>query len=107
MNNFLVVLIIISLLEIFILIMEYYIYVFMETRGEQFYFEVRNPSRRSYTRQELLHFFDKGVSSKPASANHGLGLFYLKSMIDKYDGTVGCECVSFDETFWTVFKFQI
>ena len=84
-----------------------YIYVFMETRGEQFYFEVRNPSRRSYTRQELLHFFDKGVSSKPASANHGLGLFYLKSMIDKYDGTVGCECVSFDETFWTVFKFQI
>jgi sensor histidine kinase regulating citrate/malate metabolism len=84
-----------------------FIYVFMESTDGTMKFEVRNPSAVYYAHGELLNFFNKGVSTKSPETNHGIGLYYLKKMIDKYNGTIGADCVCYNNEIWTVFKFQV
>jgi hypothetical protein len=84
-----------------------FIYVHIESKDGLLHFEVRNPSSINYSKDDLLSFFGKGYSTKFSGQNQGLGLYYLKNMIDKYDGMVGCECIEYNDEIWVVFKIII
>ncbi len=75
------------------------------------HFEVRNPCNRYYSPQEIKQFFTKKYSTKPAKTNnetpHGYGLYYLSSQIAKSKGSLGAECMPFENINWMIFSLDI
>lgn len=88
------------------------IYVHLSSDNGRTRFEVRNPSAVHYSVSEINSFFRKDYStkkdrSKEDGLNHGLGLHHLLKEVQKYDGTIGADCILFHEVEWVVFCLTI
>ena len=84
-----------------------FIYVNMKNDNGRLSFEVRNPSYKLYSNDELMSFYKKGYSTKSKEKNSGLGLYYLKNQVNKYDGFTGSECITYNDEIWVVFKLIV
>ncbi len=82
-----------------------YIYVSIDCKDGAIVFEVRNSSPIFYTKDELQNFFKKEYSTKSPCANSGLGLFYFKRTIERYQGAFGYDCITYNNHIWIVMKF--
>ena len=88
------------------------IYVHLSSNDGRTRFEVRNPSAVHYSANEINKFFRKDYStkkdrSKEDGLTHGLGLHHLLKEVQKYDGTIGADCILFHEVEWVVFCLTI
>lgn len=88
------------------------IYVHLSSDNGRTRFEVRNPSAVHYSAREINNFFRKDYStkkdrSKEDGLTHGLGLHHLLKEVQKYDGTIGADCILFHEVEWVVFCLTI
>lgn len=80
--------------------------------NDQFDFVVRNPVKHLYSKNELSTFFKKGFSTKenkkqPSSTPHGYGLYYVHKQIKKHNGSIGYDCIEFENKFWIEIRFRV
>lgn len=74
--------------------------------------EVRNPVKQFFNQQDILKFFQKHYSTKTYNNRedhplHGLGLYNLKNGIKKYHGTIGADCICYENRFFMIFEIRV
>lgn len=84
------------------------IYVLLSS-DEKTKIEIRNQVDRRISPEELSSFFKQGYSTKNKSDSkkHGLGLYYLKKQIRKYNGNVTVNCSNFNDKNWVCIQVEI
>lgn len=88
------------------------IHVHISSENGTLQFEIRNPSDKLFTPQDIKQWFEKGYSTKHKELktdglSHGLGLHFLHSQMKKYNGVIGAECITFSDKNWVIFKMII
>ena len=84
------------------------IYILLSS-DEKTKIEIRNQVDRKVSPEELSSFFKQGYSTKNKSDSkkHGLGLYYLKKQIHKYNGNVTVNCSNFNDKNWVCIQVEI
>ena len=84
------------------------IYILLSS-DEKTKIEIRNQVDRKVSPEELSSFFKQGYSTKNKSDSkkHGLGLYYLKKQIHKYNGNVTVNCSNFNDKNWVCIQIEI
>lgn len=87
-----------------------HIYVRITCSDGNLYYEVRNPSRRKYSYEEIALFFKKGYTTKKNSSKHslsivphGYGLYAALQNVTKQGGSICCDSVEKDGSYFTCF----
>ena len=85
------------------------IYVHISSEKGQLHFEIRNPVTQPLSTATLSQFFQKGFSTKhnKTSFERGLGLYYLSNEIALYNGSIGVDCVKYQDCYWIIFELNI
>ncbi|MDD6071235.1 MAG: GHKL domain-containing protein [Clostridiales bacterium] len=85
------------------------IYIRISSTNQQIHFEIRNPIKQPLSTTALSQFFQKGFSTKhnKDNASHGLGLYYLSNEIALYNGSVGVDCIEYQDCYWVIFELNI
>ncbi|MBQ9984169.1 MAG: GHKL domain-containing protein [Lachnospiraceae bacterium] len=88
------------------------IYIHLSCTNEHINFEIRNPVDRFYSPQEIALFFKKGYTTKSNIEKtdcvpHGIGLYNLMKHVNEKKGTVGADCVTYNEKHWIIFRLLI
>lgn len=87
------------------------IYIRLSSDGKHTQFEIRNPVPKHYTNDEIHCFFQQKYTTKNKPSDgeklHGYGLYYLQSIIIKYKGCVGTDCIQHDSQYWILFRINI
>ena len=88
------------------------IYIHISSENGMVQFEIRNPVDKRYTPQDIQMFFKKNYSTKSDTPKdditpHGFGLFNLVNNITKWNGTIGADCVEYNNKFWIIFTLDI
>ena len=88
------------------------VYIHMLSENGHLHFSIRNPSKISYSPEEVNQFFHKGFttkkdSSKESFKKHGYGLYHLLSNVRKQHGTICADCIFYDDIYWIVFELEI
>ncbi len=88
------------------------IYIYLSCTNEQVTFEVRNPIDRFYAPEEISLFFKKDYTTKESIVKldcvpHGIGLYNLIKHVTKINGTIGADCITYNEKHWIVFRLVV
>lgn len=85
------------------------IYIQMQSEGGILHFEVRNQVASIIDASEITRFFQKRYSTKNRSEqqSHGMGLHYLSKQLQKNNGVLGADCITYNNKNWIVFFFEI
>lgn len=85
------------------------IYVRIYSEKGQLHFEIRNPVTQPFSPATLSQFFQKGFSTKHNKKNseHGFGLYYLSNKIASYNGSIGVDCVTYQNCHWIIFELDV
>ena len=88
------------------------IYIHLSSGNGMVQFEIRNPVDRRYTSQEIQAFFKKNYTTKEELLKeditpHGFGLFSLVNSLPKWNGTIGADCVEYNNKFWIIFTLEV
>lgn len=88
------------------------IYIHISSENGMVQYEIRNPVDKRYTSQDIQMFFKKNYSTKSDIQKedlipHGFGLFNLVNNVTKWNGTIGADCVEYNNKFWIIFTLDI
>lgn len=86
------------------------IYVNIKSDNKYTEIEIRNAVLKYYSHEETNKFFTYGYSSKntATTASHGMGLYYLKKEILKYnDSDLYVDCLEHEGRYWIIFKIKL
>lgn len=88
------------------------VYIRLSSHDGTVQLEVRNPVGQLYSQQDIRKFFQKHYSTKTDHSRedrlpHGLGLYSLKNGIKKYHGTIGADCICYEEHFFMIFEIKV
>lgn len=85
------------------------IYIRISSEKGQLHFEIRNPVTQPLSTAALSQFFQKGFSTKhnKVSCERGLGLYYLSNEIALYNGSIGVDCIEYEDCYWIIFELDI
>ena len=102
------------------------IYALLDSKEGSVRYEIRNPVPAMISPEEIGNFFKRGYStkqtqadfdaaskrtdsaaSKQADGRRGLGLYYLQTNVTKAGGSIGADCVCYDETYYMIFRLMM
>jgi len=73
----------------------------------QVYFSVINTVDRFYSKAEMTNFLKNGYTTKTDNPSHGYGLCYVHKNLKKYNGTIGFDCIEYDNKYWIKFEIKV
>ena len=82
-----------------------HIYVSIYDENDKTVIEVRNKVEKHYSPTEISTFFKASYSTKHNNkkedgSSHGMGLYYLHTQLDKLNGKVIADCITFNNEYW-------
>lgn len=99
------------------------IYALLDSKEGSVRYEIRNPVPAMISPEEIGNFFKRGYSTKQTQASsdatskradsaaygqaddkRGLGLYYLQTNITKAGGSVGADCVCYEDSYFIIFR---
>ena len=99
------------------------IYALLDSKEGSVQYEIRNPVPAMISPEEIGNFFKRGYSTKQTQASsdatskradsaaygqaddkRGLGLYYLQTNITKAGGSVGADCVCYEDSYFIIFR---
>ena len=102
------------------------VYALLDSKDGAVRYEIRNPVPAMISPEEIGNFFKRGYStkqtqsgsdaasgradsaaSKQAGDKRGLGLYYLQTNITKSGGSVGADCVCYEDSYFIIFRLTL
>lgn len=88
------------------------IYVHLSSSDGIVALEIRNPVKQFYPPQDIAKFFQKNYSTKKSNVKndivpHGIGLFNLMKEVTKLKGTIGADCIEYNDKYWIIFRLKV
>ena len=102
------------------------VYALLDSKDGAVRYEIRNPVPAMISPEEIGNFFKRGYStkqtqsgsdtaskqadsaaSKQADDKRGLGLYYLQTNITKAGGSVGADCVCYEDSYFIIFRLTL
>lgn len=86
------------------------IYVLISSENGKTSVEVRNPSAKKYTIDEINQFFENGYTTKTSTEkNHsrGKGLYMLRKELAQKGAYLSADCTEFEGDYYTSFKIIV
>ena len=100
------------------------VYTLLDSKEGSVQYEIRNPVPTMISPEEIGNFFKRGystkqtqadsdaaserassdASSKQADDKRGLGLYYLQTNVTKSGGSVGADCVCYEDSYFIIFR---
>lgn len=99
------------------------IYALLDSKEGSVQYEIRNPVPAMISPEEIGNFFKRGYSTKQtqsgsdaaskradsaaygqADDKRGLGLYYLQTNVTKSGGSVGADCVCYEDSYFIIFR---
>lgn len=99
------------------------IYALLDSKEGSVQYEIRNPVPAMISPEEIGNFFKRGYSTKQSQADsdaaskqadsaaygqaddkRGLGLYYLQTNVTKSGGSVGADCVCYEDSYFIIFR---
>lgn len=99
------------------------VYALLDSKEGSVQYEIRNPVPAMISPEEIGNFFKRGYSTKQTQASsdatskradsaaygqaddkRGLGLYYLQTNITKAGGSVGADCVCYEDSYFIIFR---
>ena len=99
------------------------IYALLDSKEGSVRYEIRNPVPAMISPEEIGNFFKRGYSTKQSQADsdaaskradsaaygqaddkRGLGLYYLQTNVTKSGGSVGADCVCYEDSYFIIFR---
>ena len=103
------------------------VYALLDSKDGAVRYEIRNPVPAMISPEEIGNFFKRGYSTKQTQADsdaaserassdatskqaddkRGLGLYYLQTNITKSGGSVGADCVCYEDSYFIIFRLTL
>lgn len=103
------------------------VYALLDSKEGSVQYEIRNPVPAMISPEEIGNFFKRGYStkqtqagsdaaskqassdatSKQADDKRGLGLYYLQTNVTKSGGSVGADCVCYEDSYFIIFRLTL
>ena len=102
------------------------VYALLDSKEGSVQYEIRNPVPAMISPEEIGNFFKRGYSTKQtqpgsdaaskradsaaygqADNKRGLGLYYLQTNITKAGGSVGADCVCYEDSYFIIFRLTL
>ena len=103
------------------------IYALLDSKDGAVRYEIRNPVPAMISPEEIGNFFKRGYSTKQTQADsdaaskradsaaygqaddkRGLGLYYyLQTNVTKSGGSVGADCVCYEDSYFIIFRLTL
>lgn len=102
------------------------VYALLDSKDGAVRYEIRNPVPAMISPEEISNFFKRGYSTKQTQAGsdaaskradsaaygqadnkRGLGLYYLQTNITKAGGSVGADCVCYEDSYFIIFRLTL
>lgn len=99
------------------------VYALLDSKDGSVQYEIRNPVPAMISPEEIGNFFKRGYSTKQtqsgsdaaskradsadygqADDKRGLGLYYLQTNVTKSGGSVGADCVCYEDSYFIIFR---
>lgn len=99
------------------------VYALLDSKEGSVQYEIRNPIPAMISPEEIGNFFKRGYSTKQSQADsdaaskqadsaaygqaddkRGLGLYYLQTNVTKSGGSVGADCVCYEDSYFIIFR---
>ena len=99
------------------------VYALLDSKDGAVRYEIRNPVAAMIPPEEIGNFFKRGYSTKQtqsgsdaaseradsaaygqADDKRGLGLYYLQTNVTKSGGSVGADCVCYEDSYFIIFR---
>lgn len=99
------------------------VYALLDSKEGSVQYEIRNPVPAMISPEEIGNFFKRGYSTKQSQADsdaaskqadsaaygqaddkRGLGLYYLQTNVTKSGGSVGADCVCYEDSYFIIFR---
>ena len=89
-----------------------HIYVHLQSAETRTELEIRNPVNTRFSPSEISSFFEKDFSTKKNQPKkdyvpHGIGLYHLQKQVTKLNGSIGADCILYNNKYWIVFRLNI
>ena len=103
------------------------VYALLDSKDGSVRYEIRNPVPAMISPEEIGNFFKRGYSTKQTQADsdaaskqassdatskqaddkRGLGLYYLQTNVTKSGGSVGADCVCYEDSYFIIFRLTL
>ena len=102
------------------------VYALLDSKEGSVQYEIRNPVPAMISPEEIGNFFKRGYSTKQTQADsdaaskradsaaygqaddkRGLGLYYLQTNVTKSGGSVGADCVCYEDSYFIIFRLTL
>ena len=102
------------------------VYALLDSKEGSVQYEIRNPVPAMISPEEIGNFFKRGYSTKQTQADsdaaskradsaaygqaddkRGLGLYYLQTNVTKSGGSVGADCVCYEDSYFIIFRLAL